>query len=101
MNVRIFSVCCLTALVLASIGVTSEAAIYVDDDAPGGDGTSWTTAFKYLQDALAVADVDDEIRVAQGTYVPDRSSANPGGTGDRESTFQLIGGGGVCGGYAG
>jgi len=39
------------ALAIASAG--SGKIIYVDDDAPpGGDGRSWATAYRYLQDAL-------------------------------------------------
>ena len=50
---------------------------YVDDDAPaGGDGKTWATAYRYLQDALAEAydtnHVITEIRVAKGTYKPDQ-----------------------------
>ncbi|MEE8489510.1 MAG: hypothetical protein V3S43_04185, partial [Acidimicrobiia bacterium] len=50
---------------------------YVDDDAPfNGDGTSWTTAYRYLRDALANAMGITELRVAQGIYRPDRDEAN-------------------------
>jgi hypothetical protein len=75
----------------------------VDDDAaPGGDGSSWSTAYRYLQDALASAAGDvTEIRVAQGTYEPDRSEAGPSGTGDRDATFQLLNGVAILGGFAG
>ncbi len=71
---------------------------YVDDDAPeGGDGTSWETAFKFLQDALDVALWGDRIRVAEGIYKPD-----PSGLSDpRQATFQLINGVTVKGGYPG
>ena len=79
--------------------------IYVDDDASGtGDGSSWESAYPYLQDALAAAEVASkpiEIRVAQGLYLPDRSSSAPDGTGEREATFQLINGVTLSGGYAG
>jgi len=79
--------------------------IYVDDDAnPGGDGTSWATAYKYLQDALVDAnDVPKpvELRVAEGTYKPDRTSNHPDGNGDRRATFQLTNGVTIRGGYAG
>lgn len=47
--------------------------LYVDDDAPeGGDGYSWQTAYRDLQDALDAARCLDpvEIRVAGGVYVP-------------------------------
>jgi hypothetical protein len=38
--------------------------IYVDDDAStGGEGTSWASAYKYLQDALA--DVNTSARPDQ------------------------------------
>jgi hypothetical protein len=83
-------------------GARAARIIYVDADASaGGDGSSWPAAFKYLQDALAVADVNDEIRLAQGIYVPDRSTAYPGGSSDRSATFQLSETVAICGGYAG
>jgi hypothetical protein len=74
--------------------------IYVDDDAVGAnDGSSWTDAYKYLQDALAVVNDGDEIRVGQGTYKPDLGvGITPG---DREATFHLINGVTLKGGYAG
>ncbi len=82
--------------------VSGATTLYVDDDAsPGGDGLGWSTAFKYLQDGLAAASYGDEIHVAQGLYIPDQNSANPGGTGDREATFQLISGVVLKGSYAG
>lgn len=63
--------------------------IYVDAAAPaGGNGLTWDTAFRDLQDALTVANsrpsptsVAVEIRVAQGIYTPDR------GTLDRTKSF--------------
>ena len=75
---------------------------YVDDDAPlGGDGTIWDTAFRYLQDALALADDDDEVRVAGGTYKPDQDEAGNVIPSDRDASFHLISSGMLCGGYAG
>ena len=75
---------------------------YVDDDAPlSGDGTSWDTAFKYLQDALAVGTTSDEIHVGAGTYEPDQSEHGHATPGDRDATFQLISGVTIYGGYAG
>ncbi len=76
--------------------------VYVDDDAPpGGEGTSWNTAYQYLQDALTPAMSGDQIRVAQSTYKPDRDAAHPSGTGARTATFQLRNGVALYGGYAG
>lgn len=75
---------------------------YIDDDAPpGGDGTCWETAYKYLQDALAVATSGDEIRVACGRYTPDQDEAGNVTPGERIETFQLITGVSLFGGYRG
>jgi rhamnogalacturonyl hydrolase YesR len=80
--------------------------IFVDGAATGANnGTSWTDAFIYLQDALdfvqsAVCSVN-EIHVAKGVYKPDCNSTVPNGTGDRQATFQLISGVAFKGGYAG
>ncbi|RKY17487.1 MAG: hypothetical protein DRQ55_15650 [Planctomycetota bacterium] len=80
--------------------------VYVDDDAPpGGDGQSWATAYRFLQDGLADAAASGgsvtEIRVGQGLYRPDLDAANPAGTGDLLATFQLLDGVRLAGGYAG
>lgn len=74
--------------------------IYADDDTAGANsGSSWADAFNHLQDALAAAQYGDEIRVAQGTYKPDRGvGIEPG---DWEATFQLKNGVSIKGGYAG
>ncbi len=92
------------ALVTASVlsGPTSARVVYVDGTAPaGGDGSSWQKAYKYLQDGLAVAKAGDEVRVAQGTYKPDRSAAHPEGTRDRRASFVPASGVSLLGGYAG
>ena len=69
------------AIVAGFNPVAQSKTIYVDDDAIGaGDGSSWSDALTYLQDALAVASRGDEIRVGQGVYRPDRDEANPEGT---------------------
>lgn len=83
-------------LLLASVA-QGQTIVHVDHDAPGPlhNGANWETAFTDLQDALAVATYGDEIRVAGGTYKPDR------GSGDRGATFQLVDGVVLSGGYAG
>ncbi|MGA2677804.1 MAG: protease pro-enzyme activation domain-containing protein [Sedimentisphaerales bacterium] len=76
--------------------------IYVDASAAGGNnGYSWADAYNHLQDALQAAkDYNcNEILVAQGIYRPDINSAHPNGTSDRETTFQLINGVAVYGGF--
>jgi hypothetical protein len=79
------------------------AVICVDTIATGSnDGTSWADAYNYLQDALADANSDPNIReiwVAAGVYTPDSNSAEPDGSGDQTATFQLINGVGIYGGF--
>ena len=95
------------ALVMVAAALASGGIVYVDGSAlPGGDGTSWVTAYKYLQDGLASAKAQAaigpvEIRLAQGVYTPDRSDAWPDGTGDPTATFELAGGVSLLGGYGG
>ncbi len=94
----------MTTMFVISGAVHGGAILFVDDDAPpGGDGTMWNTAYRFLQDALADASGGGvtEVRVGQGTYKPDRDEANPDGTGNREATFQLLNGVALMGGYAG
>jgi hypothetical protein len=76
--------------------------IYVDADAaPDGNGTSWATAYKYLQDALDDALVNDKIHVAQGIYKPDEDEGGNVTPGDREASFWMKTGVSIQGGYAG
>ena len=104
---RTRAVCAYTVLIglfLSSSAAHGGGVLFVDDDAPpGGDGTSWDTAYRFLQDALTDASGGgtSEVHVAQGIYQPDRDEANPDGTGDREATFHLLNGVALMGGYAG
>lgn len=88
-------------LLLYCVSTAANAdTIYVDDDAPGSsNGTDWSNAYKYLQDALTEAESGDQIWVAAGTYKPDLYNAQPWGTGNRNKTFQLINGVGLFGGF--
>ncbi len=93
--------------VVIAVGVVASAAhagsvLYVDDDGlPNGDGLSWNTAYRFLQDALAEAPAGWEIRVAQGSHRPDQDEAGSVTPGDRAATFQLVDGVVMMGGFAG
>jgi predicted outer membrane repeat protein len=80
---------------------SSSSTHYVDTSAPGPthDGTSWPTAFLYLQDALYAALSGDVIFVAEGVYRPDMNSTYPDGTYDRNASFQLKSGVAIYGGF--
>ena len=66
------------AVLLGCAGAAQGRVIYVDDDAVRfQDGTSWSTAFRTLQQALDMAQPGDEIRLAQGTYTPMDAAAPP------------------------
>jgi hypothetical protein len=94
------------SLTAATAAVQAVPVCHVDDDAvPGGDGTSWTTAFRFLRDAVTCASDPEsgilEIRVAGGVYVPDRDETIPVGTGNRQASFELVDDVVVRGGYLG
>jgi hypothetical protein len=82
-----------------SVILTVENTLYyVDVDAAGSDdGTSWTDAFNYLQDAFDAVSSGDEIWVAEGTYYPDDGDSVTDG--NRSETFQLVDGVEVYGGF--
>ena len=90
------------ALLLASPGLLCATTFYVDASAdPGGDGTSWETALRYIQDALdqTVAGRGDEVWIAAGTYYPDEGASVT--KGDRMASFHLKDGVTLYGGFAG
>jgi predicted outer membrane repeat protein len=91
---------------IVDMGAYEVSPIFVDDNASSwGDGRSWTTAFKYLQDALFAAGDPmggrGEIRVAQGTYYPDQSEWGHVIPTDREVSFELQNNLALRGGYRG
>jgi hypothetical protein len=102
-NSRILGAINLILVTVILCQITYGKVIYVDDNATGiNDGTNWTNAYMYLQDALA--DANDsakpvEIRVAQGTYKPDHGNGYI--TGDQHTSFLLKSGVMLKGGFAG
>ena len=67
--------------------------------APAGDGTSWPTACRFLQDGLGLTVAGDEVWVAAGTYYPDDGASVT--TGDRVASFTLKQDVKLYGGFAG
>ena len=106
---RIFFV--ISIFLLVTTCKTRGKIIYVDDDAPGvNNGSDWANAFKYLQNALALASSGDEIHVAQGIYRPHElvmppppppAPPPPPPPPDRTATFRLKNGVVIRGGFAG
>jgi len=100
MNRNILLAITVVLLWLGSAITACGKDICVDTSAAaGGNGNSWATAFKYLQDALGAAQAGDAILVAQGYYYPDRDSTHPQGTGDEASRFTLVSNVKMYGGY--
>jgi hypothetical protein len=78
----------LLLIFIASFSV-ANAQIYVDVDVvTNGNGTSWTSAYNNLQDAIDVAALNDDIWVAAGTYYPTASPDNIS-TNPRDKAFHL------------
>ncbi|MDA7515886.1 thrombospondin type 3 repeat-containing protein, partial [Akkermansiaceae bacterium] len=93
-------------LLLAPFLAAKADIIYVDANADtGGDGSSWATAFNYLQDALAQAvspmenPIVYEIWIAQGTYYPDDGRNVT--EGDRKASFWMPWDVNLYGGFSG
>ena len=98
---RLLVFVCAIGFVCAA-SVQAQTVWHVDDDAStNGDGLTWGTAYKYLQDALAASSDGDEIRIAGGIYKPDQDEGGIVTPGDRSETFQMVLGVPIYGGYAG
>lgn len=89
----------LWVLLLAVLPAMSFAkTIYVKQDSVG-NGTSWTSAYGGLQDALDVANAGDTIWVATGTYTPTYDYGINMGL--RMNHFRMKNGVAIYGGFAG
>lgn len=72
-------------------GAAEAKVVYVNAAAATttGDGSSWASSYKYLQDALDHSSATDTIYLAKGTYYPDQGSKIV--SGDREKSFVIKG----------
>jgi predicted outer membrane repeat protein len=95
MKTHMHALACCVATFAACAMSSAQTTWYVDDDAPGGDGLTWATAFNDLHLALGSAGPGDEVRVGQGTYAP----ALPDG--DQTIHYVLPEDVALLGGYAG
>jgi len=92
----------LRSSLLALLSLSAPAAgdtLFVDANLTTGadDGSSWADAFQGalgLQDALAAAQSGDQVFVAEGTY-------KPASSGDRQTSFSLVDGVEIYGGFLG
>ena len=72
--------------------------VHVDRSATGeNSGMDWKNAFVLLQDAIAASGPGDELRIAEGTYLPDRGQGRT--PGDRNATFTFKDNMSVYGGF--
>ncbi|MGD0784185.1 MAG: right-handed parallel beta-helix repeat-containing protein [Sedimentisphaerales bacterium] len=100
-NLRLWGIISLLTIGICNSWVAGKT-IYVDASTPdSNNGTSWSKAYAELQSALHTAIYGDQIRVADGTYLPDYDAATKTHTGSRTATFGLINGVTIYGGYAG
>jgi len=66
---KIFVLLAILGVVCVSVSATG-ATRYVDGAIPiSGDGTSWETAFKSIQEGISFASSGDTVIVAEETYV--------------------------------
>ncbi|GAA5220501.1 hypothetical protein GCM10025777_11310 [Membranihabitans marinus] len=81
---------CLLILIFGVLTFPSNGQIYVDVSvSPGGDGSSWATAYDDLQQALTTASSGDSIFVAEGTYYP-VSPSDPGNVTIMEKEISFV-----------
>lgn len=101
-NITIWLIVCVFWAALP--GIAAGRTVYVDTAAAGlNNGSSWANAYMFLQDALTEARESPgevtEILVAEGTYITDRDSDSPGGSGLRTASFGMVNGTSIYGGY--
>jgi len=94
-------------LVFLATSAAQGTVYYVDRASPTltPTGTSWPTAFRFLQDALDAAAPGDTVLVSSGVFYPDKDMPwlppPIHVLGDRNESFVLKDGVSVLGGFAG
>jgi predicted outer membrane repeat protein len=94
----------ISFILLFSLSSFSQSILYVNGDLDhGGNGLTWPTAYKYLQDALDYAESHSSVKdilIAGGEYLPDINSiSHPNHTNNRSSSFNLRSNLAIYGGY--
>lgn len=102
---RPFRKLALLGLLFFGCAAADAKVVYVNGarTSETGNGRSWTSAYKYLRDALLASAPNDEIWVAKGTYYPDDTADLLDKEiifADREASFE-ISGQKIYGGFAG
>ena len=77
---------------LLAASAEGQSILYVDDDAStNGNGLTWDTAYKHLQDALVASTNGCEIHVAGGLYYADLDEGGLIVPGDRQAARKRCG----------
>lgn len=80
----------ISFVALVGASAANARTLYVNGGkTSSGNGSSWSTSIRYLQDALDIAKAGDVVWLAKGTYFPD--DGVPNGFGDREISFEING----------
>ncbi|MHC5110606.1 MAG: right-handed parallel beta-helix repeat-containing protein [Planctomycetota bacterium] len=88
-----------TCALVPSTALSGDQVLFVDRNAngPSQDGLSWCTAFRGLDEALAIAGPGTVVKVADGTYTPSLSATED----SRDASFVIPTGVDLRGGFAG
>ena len=103
-SIRVLPGASLLAICLLSLPLLAQAqTCRVRDDvtAPGGPGSTWANAYRYLQDALADTNCSEiwVAKVGDGIYYPDDGTNQTDN--DADAAFRLASGVAIYGGFAG
>ncbi len=66
---KFFMIVVLSATLIIVSG-SVQAVVYVDKDRSGGNGSSWSQAYRTIESAIAGAGNNQEFWIAEGTYTP-------------------------------